>query len=351
MSLRVLLTADPVLPVPPPLYGGIERAVDLLVRGLRARGHHVTLVAHPDSQSPCDRLVPYGAPPHRGRVVRAIELAQVGRILLANLDQVDVVHSFGRLAALLPILPARRPVKVQTYQRAVPRRGVRLASAVGRGVGFTACSQSLKATAVGLGPAPWWTVHNGVDLGHYEARSRVAPDAPLVFLGRLEPVKGVHDAIAIARRAERRLVIAGNRVEDGSAAGYFDAHIAPHLDGQRVSWVGPIGDATKAELLGGALALIMAIGWEEPFGIVMIEALACGTPVIGYPRGSVPEIVIPGVNGALVSGVDAAARAVEEVSRLDRRAVRADCERRFDHRAIAEQYERIYRTLLDESQA
>lgn len=351
MSLRVLLVADPVLPVPPPLYGGLERVVDLLVRALRERGHHVTLVAHPDSRTPCDRLVPYGAPPHRSRVARARELAQVGRALVAHLGRVDVVHGFGRLAGLLPVLPARGLAKLQTYQREVPRRGVRMAGALGRRLGFTACSEALRRTAAGYGRAPWWTVHNGVDLERYAARSDVPADAPLVFLGRLEPIKGVHDAIAIARRAGRRLVIAGNRVEEGSAAGYFDAHIAPHLDGERVSWIGPVGDAAKVELLGGALALVMAIGWEEPFGIVMIEALACGTPVIGYPRGSVPEVVVPGVNGALVPGVEQAAEAVAGVARLDRRGVRADCARRFDHRTIAGEYERLYRLLLEGEQA
>lgn len=347
MSLRVLLVADPVLPIPPPLYGGIERAVDLLVRGLRERGHRVTLVGHPASRTPCDRLVPYGAPPHRGRLVRARELAQVGRALLAHADQVDVVHGFGRLAGLLPVLPSARLAKVQTYQRKVPRRGVRVASALGRRLGFTACSEALRRTARGLGRAPWWAVHNGVDLERYAAAAEVDADAPLVFLGRLEPIKGVHDAIAIARRAGRRLVIAGNRVEEGSAAGYFEAAIAPHLDGERVSWIGPVGDAAKAELLRGALALVMAVGWEEPFGIVMIEALACGTPVLGYPRGSVPEVVLPGLNGALVSSIDEAAGALDAVARLDRRAVRADCERRFDHRAIARQYEQVYLALLE----
>ena len=280
--MRVLITADPYIAVPPVHYGGIERVIDVLVGELVRRGHDVTLVAHPGSHTPA-RLVPYGEPPHIGYRIRAKELMQVGSALWRERRDVDVVHSFGRLAALLPILPRRQLPKIQSYQRdGVPwtsvSHAVRLA---GSSLVFTGCSSSVyrHKSLDGSRGGEWRTVFNCVDLSTYTSRLSVAPDAPLVFLGRLDPIKGAHDAIAIARGAGRRLVIAGNRVTDGPDAGYFDARIAPHIDDVRVRYVGPVDDCQKNRLLGEAAALLMPIAWEEPFGIVMAEACACGTPV------------------------------------------------------------------------
>ena len=185
-----------------------------------------------------------------------------------------------------------------------------------------------------------------MDIATYTPRDSVLPDAPLVFLGRLDPIKGAHDAIAIARGACRRLVIAGNRLSDGPDAGYFDARIAPHLDGVRVQYIGPVDDGQKNRLLGEAAALLVPIGWEEPFGIVMAEACACGTPVIAFARGSVPEVVRDGVNGFTCLSVDEAIAAVAALGRIDRRAVRADCEARFAGTVIAGAYESLYRELI-----
>jgi glycosyltransferase involved in cell wall biosynthesis len=173
-------------------------------------------------------------------------------------------------------------------------------------------------------------------------------DAPLVFLGRLERFKGAHSAIEIARRSGRRLVIAGNKVSDGPEPDYFDREIAPHIDDLRVRYVGPVDDRQKNALLGDAAAFLMPIEWEEPFGIVMAEALACGTPVIGFARGSVPEVVRNGVNGFACRGVDDAVAAVSRIFEIDRAVVRRDCEARFSDTAIVDAYIALYRDLLAE---
>jgi glycosyltransferase involved in cell wall biosynthesis len=348
--MRVLITADPYIPVPPAHYGGIERVIDVLVRELVRRGHDVTLVAHPDSRTPA-RLVPYGEPPHVGYRIRAKELVQVGSALWRERRSVDVVHSFGRLAALLPILSRRQLPKIQSYQRdGVPwgsvSRAVRLA---GPSLIFSGCSSSVYRHRSHNGPlhGEWRTIFNCVDLATYTPRLFVPADAPLVFLGRLDPIKGAHDAIAIARGAGRRLVIAGNRVTDGPDAGYFDASIAPHVDDVRVRYVGPVDDAQKNQLLGEAAALLMPIAWEEPFGIVMAEACACGTPVIAFARGSVPEVVRDGVNGYTCGSVEEAIAAVGLLGGLNRAAVRADCEARFAGPVVADAYEWLYHELID----
>jgi glycosyltransferase involved in cell wall biosynthesis len=344
MSLRVAITADPYLPVPPHLYGGVERVIDLLVRGLTARGHDVTLFAHPDSRTPA-RLRPYGVAPHAGRGPRSRELWQLGSGVWRMRRAVDLIHSFGRLAALLPVLPLRLP-KIQSYQRAVPWRGVRRALALARGsLCFTGCSTSLFAGAP-AGAGTWHTVYNGVDLARYTPVCCVPHDAPVVFLGRLERIKGPHHAIAIARAAGRRIVLAGNVVREGADAPFFDEEVAPHVDGCRVRYVGPVDDARKNALLGSAAALLMPIEWDEPFGIVMAEALACGTPVVGFARGSVPEVVRQGVNGFVCDGIADAAEALGRLGALDRVAIRRDCEARFGDDVIVGAYERLYYQVL-----
>ncbi|HEY2906153.1 MAG TPA: glycosyltransferase, partial [Vicinamibacterales bacterium] len=165
MSLRIALTADPYIPVPPIFYGGIERVVYSLAAHLVARGHHVTLFAHPDSSVHGATLVPYGVPPHRGIVRRARELAQVGGRLWRGRTNFDVIHSFGRLAALAPVLACRGVPKIQSYQRAVPWSGIRQAvCAAGESLQFTACSASMFiGHAVGSKFGRWRAIFNGVD--------------------------------------------------------------------------------------------------------------------------------------------------------------------------------------------
>ena len=345
--LRIALTVDPYFPVPPVTYGGIERVVATLVDELTARGHEVTLFAHPDSQTPATHI-PYGRPPHNGLRARATELWQVGSALWTRRRRFDLVHSFGRLAALLPVLVDHSLPKLQSYQREIPWAGVsRGVHVAGPSLSFTACSSAMWTKHRHCDATRWVTVYNSVDVKRYTPTAAVADDAPLVFLGRLERIKGVHTAIEIARRARRRLIIAGNQVASEEGRDYFEREIQPHLDGHGVSYVGPVDDAAKNMLLGTAVAFLMPIEWEEPFGIVMAEAMACGTPVIGFARGSVPEVIDEGVTGTVVTDVATAARAVDRVARLDRRRVRAQCEQRFSCAVITDGYEQVYRAAIE----
>ena len=166
----------------------------------------------------------------------------------------------------------------------------------------------------------------------------------MVFLGRIHPDKGTATAIDVARKAGVPLVIAGI-VQDRE---YFERCVEPHIDGDRVSYVGSVGPVDRQRLLGGARALLHLIDFAEPFGLSVVEAMACGTPVVAHPRGSMPEIVRPGVNGYLVTTTEQAVTAVENVDRLDRALVRDSVVDRFDAARMVGDYLRLYRRLLDD---
>jgi glycosyltransferase involved in cell wall biosynthesis len=163
-----------------------------------------------------------------------------------------------------------------------------------------------------------------------------------MFLGRVEAIKGPHLAIEVARRTNLPLVIAGNVPSEHQ--GWFGAQIAPHLN-EQIRYVGPVDDARKAELLGRARALLMPILWDEPFGIVMAEAMACGTPVIGFNRGSVPEVVRHGLTGFVVETVNAMARAVSLSAIIERAACRSLAEKTYSEKAITDAYLSIYDSI------
>ena len=342
--MRIAITVDPYIPVPPRQYGGIERIVEFLVRGLNERGHQVTLFAHPDTTVSAE-LVSYGCPPHWGIRARTTELWQLGYGLWSRRSEFDLIHNFGRLAALIPVLPKRKLPKIQSYQRLIPWRSVQIAARLaGESVCVTACSSAM--LNVGRDSCRCRAIFNGVDLANYNFISGVAQDAPLLFLGRVERIKGTHHAIAIARGARRKLIIAGNRVHSREGEEYFRDYVVPAIDNEWIRYVGPVNDAQKNALLGSAAALLMPVEWEEPFGIVMAEALACGTPVIGFSRGSVPEVVRHGINGFLCHSVEQAVAAVSRLKEIDREAVRSDCEKRFSATAIVDAYEQLYFQLV-----
>jgi glycosyltransferase involved in cell wall biosynthesis len=339
--LRIAITADPEIPVPPVLYGGIERIVDMLVRGLVHRGHEVTLFANPESQVPC-RLVPYTRLRSQSKIDTLVNMGHVSGSIQRG--HFDLVHSFARLAYLTPLLPRRIP-KIMSYQRGVSPRSVRLGNLLSRGtLSFTGCSAHLIRRWQSNGH--FHVVYNGVPLETYQWTVRVEPNAPLVYLGRVEEIKGVHLAIEVAGKSGRRLIIAGNVPEAEHHRRYFSERIQPHVDGKSVEYVGAVDDAAKSQLLGRSAALLMPLLWEEPFGIVMAEALACGTPVIGLRRGSLPEIVQQGVNGFVCDSVDQMVLSVGHIAEIDRRDCRRIAEEKFSDRVIVDCYERLYRELV-----
>jgi glycosyltransferase involved in cell wall biosynthesis len=340
--MKVLLPTDPFLPVPPVHYGGVERIVAALTDHLRRRGHEVGLIAHPDSTARTDYFVAWPRVAPRSAADHARNALTLLRAALEF--QPAVIHSFSRLIYLSPLLAGRTP-KIMSYQRPTggPRTGL-AARLGGKSLVFTGCSEFIAAIGRRHG-GTWHAIPNFVDCDAYRFSPAVADDAPLVFLSRIEPIKGAHVAIEVAKRIGRRLLIAGNRPQTPEAASYWSTCIAPELGRNRIDYVGPVDNAAKGALLGAAAALIVPIQWDEPFGIVFIEALACGCPVIASPRGALPEIIRDRIEGFLVRDVDEACRAVGDIGLIDRAHCRKRAEETFSAHAVVPRYELLYRAV------
>jgi glycosyltransferase involved in cell wall biosynthesis len=337
--MRILLTADPMLPVPPVGYGGIERIVAALAAAYQERGHTVQLMAKAGSTASVAQLHAWPHAPDTTRSATIQNALALRRACVAF--RPDVLHSFSRLGYLLPVLGARRAT-IMSYQRHTG--GARLkwvAKLGGRNLHFTGCSDFICNLGRAAG-GEWTSIPNFVEPAKITFVSSVPANAPLVFLSRVESIKGAHLAIAIAQRARRALVIAGNRARDGVEADYWDREIAPHLGRNGVDYIGEVDDRRKNDLLGRAAALLVPIQWDEPFGIVFVEAMAAGTPVITCARGATPEIVTPGRTGTFIKNVEEGVAAVQRVSQLDRAACRRTVEERFSVDVCATRYLGLY---------
>lgn len=338
--MRILLTVDPEIPVPPVTYGGIERIADMLVRVLMKAGHEVALVAREGSTCPAGRLFTW---PGRSSRSTLDTLRNTWRLAGAvSAFRPDVIHSFSRLAYLLPHLRGPRPI-VMSYQREPSLRTVSLAVRLAARdvLSFTGCSEYIAGRGRRAG-GRWHAIPNFVDTGRLTFRPTVADDAPLVFLSRVESIKGTDLAIAIARASGSRLIIAGNHADSGPEADYWRQQVEPEIGRGGVDYVGPVDDRQKNELLGRARAMLVPIQWNEPFGIVFAEALACGTPVISCPTGALPEIVRSGREGFLVTTVEEGCQAVHRLGEIDRAACRDRAERHFSVDAVVGRYLELY---------
>ena len=337
--MKILITCDPEIPVPPGLYGGIERIVELLVNTYVQQGHDVTLCANPNSKVPC-RLIGW-----KGGRSQDIKDTITNTIQLTSLvikESFDIVHSFSRLAYMIPIMPFGVQ-KIMSYQREPSQKQVSRAVAISKkgSMVFTGCSDYITGKLKPITEA--YTIYNCVPIERYNLTVSVDNDAPLVFLGRIEEVKGTDIAVEVARLTGRKLIIAGN-IPQGKEA-YFEQKVKPYLH-DRITYIGPINDEQKNNILGKALAFLMPIRWNEPFGIVMAEAMACGTPVIGYPFGSVPEVVQHGVNGYVCNDISEMVNAVNNSYKLDRTVIRKIAEEKFSNTKVTGDYLSLYNKLL-----
>ena len=326
--------------VPPKLYGGTERVVAHLTDALVDLGHDVTLFASADARTKArlvsvrDQAIRLDPAPLKSDL--ASHLAMLFEVRRRQ-DEFDIIHFHTDMIHF----PMFEPLAGRTVTTLHGRLDINdLAEVYDRWNNFPLVSIS-DAQREFLPLANWiGTVHHGMPASLYRFSPR--SKGYLAFLGRISPEKGPDRAIAIAKAVGMPLKIAAK--VDAADRAYFEAEIQPLLDHPLIEFIGEIGDADKSEFLGGADALLFPIEWPEPFGLVMIEAMACGTPVVGYRHGSAPEVIEDGVSGLLVDGVAEAARAVPRARELDRRAVR----RYFDHSFSAEVMARAYLGIYDE---
>jgi glycosyltransferase involved in cell wall biosynthesis len=338
--MRIAQVAPLYESVPPKLYGGTERVVSYLTEELVASGHQVTLFASGDSRTRA-ALVP--ACPRSLRLDPACRdpLAHhfvMLEMLHRRITQFDLVH-FHIDYLHFPLSRAYGLRQVTTLHGRLDLADLRPLYR------HYADMPVVSISAAQREPLPWlqWrgTVHHGLPerMLQYQERDR----GYLAFLGRISPEKGLDRAIDIARRAGLPLRVAA-KIDDADRE-YYAARIEPLLRDPLVEFIGEIGEDQKQEFLGGALALLFPIDWPEPFGLVMIEALACGTPVIASRRASTPEVIEHGRTGFLVDDVDAAVAAARDIGRLQRADCRAAFEARFTASRMARDYVEIYATL------
>jgi glycosyltransferase involved in cell wall biosynthesis len=332
--VKVALLGPIAWRTPPHHYGPWERVTGLLAEGLVARGMDVTLFATLDSvtSATLDGVCPRGYaddPGVDGRVWEAMHVAHA----LARSAEFDLVHNHLDWLPLAFADHCRAPLLTTVHGFS--------------GAGILPAYAKAKSAYVSISDADRFagldyvaTVPHGIDLEEFP----FAPDGGpgLVAFGRIHPDKGIHTAIEIARLAGRPLTICGI-VQDER---YFSEQVAPHIDGERVTFLGSVGPQRRAEILGASAALLHPIAFDEPFGLSVVESMACGTPVVAYRRGSMPEVVDEGVTGYLVHTVEQAAAAVGRIAAIDRAGCRAQARQRFGVDRMVLDYLDVYRAIV-----
>jgi glycosyltransferase involved in cell wall biosynthesis len=350
-AYNIAMLAPPWIPIPPEGYGGIEQVVDLLCEGLVCLGHQVTLFAAPGSSSSAvvREVLPECHPDKIGKSL--YESDHVARVFDA-VDQTakqgrpfDVIHDHSGFAAVAFASRIPTPV-VHTVHGPFTTDTGDFYRYHDRHAWLVGISEAQRASA----PAELrlaGVVPNPIDVGNWPFKSK--KQNYVLWVGRFDEIKGAHRAIGAARSAKVPVVLAGP-IQPGQES-YFSERIEPHLDGDQARYVGEVGGAEKQELFANAQALLMPITWDEPFGMVMVEALAGGTPVIAFPQGAAAEIVQDKVNGYLVDDELAMAAAMADLHQIDPAACRESVAKRFSPEAVAAGYVEIYAQATDGRQA
>lgn len=335
--------------VPPKLYGGTERVVHNLTRGLVAAGHDVTVFCAGGSNTAGDMVEVWpealrlSKAPIHDRLAYQMRMLEIAS---RSAREFDIVHNHYDYPLLALARATATPLVMTTHLRLdQPLQDIRAIYGQYADVPLVSISNSQRAPLPHLN----WvsTIYHGLDVPTFKFSSK--PGKYLAFLGRISRDKRPDWAIDIAIKSGIPLKIAAKIDEDHPQ--YFERVIKPRIDGRHIEFIGEIDDHEKCDFLGGALALVFPIDWPEPFGLVMTEAMACGTPVLARPRGSVPEIVVDGVTGYVRESVDELAALAHKCATLDRTAIRLHVEANFSIERMTREYLNVYRHIISEASA
>ena len=338
--MRIAVVSTPFLSTPPRDYGGTELVVSELVEGLAARGHAVKLFATGDSHTTAELRALYARPqwpPDPLTDVNHVSWA----LYQAAESRVDLVHVNSAAALAVGGLCPKVPLVYTLHHPHDP--GLSAFYAQFPGVHYVAISEDQRSRETGL--ARCRVIHHGVDPSRYELSEH--PADYVCFVGRLAPEKGPHTAIDAAARAGVPIRVAGQVHSQDRA--FAERELTGRVNAAHVRYLGPIGMAQKVSLLRDARALLAPITWDEPFGLILIEAMLCGCPVVAFPRGSVPELVEQGTTGIIVESLEGMATAIAPggaVDRISRRRCRAHARQRFSRARLVADHERLYADVL-----
>ena len=327
--------------VPPEKYGGTEFVVSLLAEELVKRGHEITLFATGDSQTAArlEWVYPQAQRESHGQVIPEVRhLSQAFR----QAERFQIIHNHAGYSACAFAALVSTPV-LMTLHGIFTEENRAYFRAFKNDLYYNTVSENQRKECPDLKYAQ--TVHNGIDVSKYPYRESKADY--LLSLGRISALKGNHIAISAAKRVNRQLIITGK--VDQKDRPYFEQYVKPYLDGEFISYRGEVSWEEKLSLLRDARALLFPIDWPEPFGLVMVEAMACGTPVIAFRRGSVPEIVSEGETGFIVESLEGIVKAISDVSGINPKNCRKRVEEKFSHLRMVDEYEKIYGEIIRRS--
>lgn len=335
-TLRIGMLAPISWRTPPRHYGPWELVTSLLTEALVARGVDVTLFATKDSKTAArlDAVCPAPYSEDGSIDAKVWEMLHVARVF-EQADEFDLIHNQADFVPLafsrLVTTPVLTTIHGFSSERILP-----VYKAYEDRVHYVAISEADRHPDLRYAA----TIHHGIPLEDFPFDPQGSED--LLFFGRIHPDKGAAEAITASRRSGRKLIVAGI-IQDQN---YYDTQVAPALAEESVVYLGPVGGAMRAKTLGSARALLHLINFDEPFGLSVVEALACGTPVVACNRGSMPELIDDGVTGFLVDSLDAAVDAIERIGDIDRAACRAAVAARFTVDHMADRYLALYRSIL-----
>ena len=336
--MHIAMLAPIAWRTPPRHYGPWENVASLLTEGLVARGHDVTLFATADSQTSATlhAVCPQGYEENRSLIPKVWECLHISEVF-EHADAYDIIHNHFDYLPLTYTGLTTTPVVTTIHGFSSP--GILPVYKKYNGKTFyVSISDADRSPDLDYIK----TIHHGIDIQLFDFQS--AADDTLLFFGRIHQDKGTREALNIARACNKKLILAGI-IQDHA---YYDQYVAPHIDNDKVVYIGSVGPAERNRFLGRACALLHPIQFDEPFGLSVIESMACGTPVIAFDRGSMPELIENGKNGFLVGNVDEAVETVARIKSIDRADCRGHVERHFTVDRMIDEYIHVYEMILYE---